>query len=69
MIIVMGYFSYFISANLCHGGKPGAWFRVLCDALRKHNRDRDEDSLLLCKGNLCDYVDKAWLIVLFSATS
>lgn len=69
MIIVMGYFSYFISANLCHGGKRGVWFRVLCDVLRKHNRCRDGDSLLLCKGNLCCYVDRAWLIVLFSATS
>ena len=24
---------------------PGVWFHVLCGALRRHNRDRDEDSL------------------------
>jgi hypothetical protein len=39
--------------------RRGVWFRVLCDVLRKHNRDRDEDSLS-DKGNLCDYVDRAW---------
>ena len=25
--------------------RRGVWFRVLCGALRRHNRDRDEDSL------------------------
>ena len=35
------------------------WFRVLYDVLRRHNRDRDEDSLS-DKGNLCDYVDRAY---------
>jgi len=39
--------------------RRGVWFRVLCDVLHTHNRDRDGDSLS-CKGNLCDYVDRAW---------
>ena len=41
----------------------GVWFRVLCDVLRKHNRDRAADSLS-DKGMICYYVDRAWLIVL-----
>lgn len=59
MIIVIGIFSCFNSASLCRGGRRGVWFRVLCDVLRKHNRDRDEGNPLY-KGNLCDYVDRAW---------
>lgn len=57
-----------ISANLFLASRRGVWFRVLYDVLRRHNRDRDEDSLW-DKGNLCYYADRAWLIVLFSATS
>ena len=41
------------------------WFRVLYDVLRRHNRDRDEDSLS-DKGNLCYYVDRAWWLMLFN---
>ena len=39
--------------------RRGVWFRVLCGALRRHNRARDEDSFS-DKGNLCDYVDRAY---------
>ena len=49
----------FTSANLFHASRRGVWFHVLCDAQRKHNNVRDEDSLL-DMGNLCDYVDRAW---------
>ena len=49
----------FTSANLCRGDRREVWFRVLCDVLRKHNNVRDADSLL-DMGNLCDYVDRAW---------
>ena len=55
----MSLHAFLISANLCRGGRRGVWFRVLCGVLRRHNRDRDEDSLW-DKGNLCDYVDRAW---------
>ncbi len=50
----------FIKIRLNYISMPGVWFRVLCDVQRKHNRDRDEDSLS-DKGNLCDYVDRAWV--------
>ena len=43
--------------------RRGVWFLQLCDVLRRHNRDRDEDSLPLCKGNLCYYVDRAWCFI------
>ena len=43
--------------------RRGGWFHVLCGVLHTHNRDRDADSLS-CKGNLCDYVDRAWLVIL-----
>jgi len=46
----------------------GVWFRVLCGELHTRSTFRDEDSLW-DKGNLCDYVDRAWLLFLFSATS
>ena len=55
----MGYFSCFISANLCRGGRRGVWFRVLCGALRTHSTFRGEDSLS-DKGMICDYVDRAY---------
>ena len=54
----------FTSANLCRGGRRGVWFHVLCGVLRTRNTFRAADSLWN-KGNLCDYVDRAWLIVLF----
>ena len=38
---------------------PGVWFRVLCGELHTHNTFRAADSLS-DKGNLCDYVDRAW---------
>ena len=40
---------------------PGVLCRALNDAQHRRNRDRDEDSLS-DKGNLCYYVDRAWLI-------
>ena len=40
--------------------RRGVWFHVLYDVLRKHNRDRDADSLW-DKDNLCDYADRAWV--------
>ena len=49
-----------ISPNLFPANRREVWFRVLCDVLRKHNRDRDEDNSPLRKGNLCDYVDRTW---------
>ena len=39
--------------------RRGVWFRMLCDVQRTHNTFRDVDSLS-DKGNLCDYVDRAW---------
>ena len=45
MIIVMGYFSCFNSANLFLASRRGVWFRVLCGELRTRNTFRDEDSL------------------------
>ena len=43
--------------------RRGVWFHVLCDVQRRHNIDRDADSLSY-KGNLCDYVDRAWWLFL-----
>ncbi len=63
MIIVIGLFSCFNSAILCHEDRRGVWFRVLYDVLRTRSTFRDEDSLW-DKGMICDYVDRAWLIVL-----
>ena len=60
MIIVMGYFSCFISPNLCRGGRRGVWFRVPYDVPRKHNRDRVADIPLSSMGMICDYVDRAY---------
>ena len=40
-----GLHAFLISANLCRGGRRGVLFLVLCGVLRRHNRDRDEDSL------------------------
>ena len=53
-------------ANLCYGGRRGVWFHVPCDERRKHNNVRDADNSPLCKGNLCDYVDRSWWLVLFN---
>ena len=39
--------------------RRGVWFRVLCGGLRKHNRDRDEDSLS-DKDTQYYYVDRAY---------
>lgn len=47
---------------------PVVWFRVLCDVLRKHNRDRAADSLS-DKGNLYYYVDRAWLGLFYDVTN
>ena len=55
-----------ISASLFPGGRRGVWFRRLYDVLRKHNRDRDEDSLS-DKGMICYYVDRAWQLYSFLA--
>jgi len=44
--------TFFIFASLFLGGRRGVWFRVLCDVLRKHNRDRAADSLS-DKGMIC----------------
>ena len=49
----------FTSANLYRGGRRGVWFRVLCGGRHTRSTFRDEDSLS-DKGNLCDYVDRAW---------
>ena len=51
----------FTSANLCHASRRGVWFHVLCGVLRRHSRCRGEDNSPLRKGNLCDYVNRAWL--------
>ena len=62
MILIIDTFDFLpfliTSPNLFHASRRGVWFRVLCDVLRKHNRDRDEDSLS-DKGMICDYVDRA----------
>ena len=50
-------------ATLSHASRRGVWFHVLCDVLRKHNRDRDGDSLS-DKGMICYYEDRAWLFFL-----
>ena len=50
----------FTSAIQFHGDMRGVWFRVLCDVLRTRSTFRDEDNSPLRKGNLCDYVDRAW---------
>ena len=42
--------------------RRGVWFRVLCGERRTHNTFRDEDIPLLYRGNLCDYVDRAYVI-------
>ena len=60
--ILMFTYMYAISPNLSLSNRRGVWFRVLCGVLRKRNRDRDEDSLS-DKGNLFDYVDRAWFII------
>jgi hypothetical protein len=39
---------------------PGVCCRVLYDAIHRHNRCRDGDSLLLCRDNRYGYVDRAW---------
>ena len=46
--------------------RRGGWFHVLYGGQRRHNRDRDADSLS-CKDNLCDYVDRAWQLYSFLA--
>ena len=56
--ILMFTYMYAIPPIQFPVSRRGIWFRVLCGELRRHNRDRDEDSLL-DKGNLCDYVDRA----------
>ena len=38
----------------------GVWFRVLCGVLCTRSTFRDADIPLLYRGNLCDYVDKAY---------
>ena len=45
-------------ANLCLSNKTVTYSRVLYDEQRRHNRCRDADILLLCKGNQYYYVDK-----------
>ena len=39
---------------------PGVWCRVLCGVLHTHSTFRDADIPLLYRGNLCDYVDRAY---------
>lgn len=53
-----GLHAFLISANLCRGGRRGVWFRVHGDVQRRHNRDRDADSLW-DKGSRYYYVDMA----------
>ena len=47
-------------ANLCLSNKPVTFFRVLCDVQRIRSTFHDVDRLLLCKDNLCYYMDRAW---------
>ena len=54
--------------NLFPVSMPVVWFRVLCDVLRKHNRDRAADSLS-DKGNLYYYVNRAWLGLFYYVTN
>jgi hypothetical protein len=54
--------AFLISANLCRGGRRGVWFRVLCDVQRRHNRDRDGDSLW-DKGNHGKFYLKIDLVI------
>ena len=49
--------------TLSHGGRQGVFFRALYGVERTHNTFRDEDSLS-DKGNLCDYVDRAYYLSL-----
>ena len=49
-----------ISPNLFLGGRRGVWCRVLCGELHTHNTFRVADIPLSCKGNLCDYADRAY---------
>ena len=55
-----GLHAFLISANLCRGDRRGVWFRVLYDVLRTHSTFRGEDNSPLRKGNLYDYVDRAY---------
>ncbi len=52
-------------ANLCLSNKPVISSRVLCDVQRTRNNVRAADSLS-DKGNLCDYVDRAYVICFVS---
>ena len=47
-------------ANLCLSNKPVISSRVLCDVQRTRSTFRAVDRLLLCKDNLCYYMDRAW---------
>jgi hypothetical protein len=47
-------------ANLCLSNKPVISSCVLCDVQRTRSTFRVADIPLSCKGNLCDYVDRAW---------
>ena len=38
---------------------PGVWFRVLCGVRRTRSTCRAADIPLLCRDNLCYYVDRA----------
>ena len=43
--------------------RQGVFCRALYDVKRSRSTFRDGDSLLSCKGNLCDYMDRAWLFI------
>ena len=46
-------------ARLCRASRQGVFCHVLYGVLHTHSTFRDEDSLS-DKGNLCDYVDRAY---------
>lgn len=56
---------FLISANLSLSSMPGVWCRALYDVKRTRSTFRDGDSLLSCKGNLCDYVGGHGISVYF----
>ena len=59
-----GCFYNSTSPTLSPSNMPVISSRVLCDVQRTRNTFRDADSLLLCKDNLCHYVDRAYLCII-----
>ena len=52
---------FIISPNLLHAGKPAIWYLSAYDAPRRRNIFHAAGSPS-CRGNLCDYEDKTYII-------